>query len=145
MEEESMVVTGGIIPRNGRVLVAKRHMTSRFEPGKWEFPGGKLRFGEGPEECLSRELKEELGIEAVISSLFSAGSHVYTDRKGRRHVVLLYYICRIGSGDPECLDCAEILWADRDILDTLDFVEGDADVLDRLLKDEGFWSMRGTA
>ena len=140
-----MVVTGAIIPEKGRVLVAKRHPSSRFEPGKWEFPGGKLEFGERPEECLKRELREELGIDVKVERLHSAHSHVYSDAIGRRHVILLFFICRILKGEPQCLECAEMLWAERDLLKTLTFVEGDAEVLDRLLGDEYFWTKRGTA
>ena len=62
------VVTAAIIRRNGSVLLARRSFGERLA-GFWEFPGGKVEDRETPEECLARELEEELGIEATYRSL----------------------------------------------------------------------------
>jgi 8-oxo-dGTP diphosphatase len=51
-----VVVTAGIIERDGQILIAQRKKGSR-EEYKWELPGGKLEEGETPEECLVRELR----------------------------------------------------------------------------------------
>jgi mutator protein MutT len=59
------VVTAAIIRRNGSVLLARRSSGEKLA-GFWEFPGGKVEDGETPEECLARELDEELGIQARI-------------------------------------------------------------------------------
>jgi 8-oxo-dGTP diphosphatase len=55
-------VTAAIIRKNGRFLITERGEGKHA--GKWDFPGGKLHAGETPEECIVRELKEELDIEA---------------------------------------------------------------------------------
>ena len=54
-------VSCAIIERDGLVLAARRSATMSL-PLKWEFPGGKIDPGESPEECLVRELREELRI-----------------------------------------------------------------------------------
>ena len=59
-------VTCAIIEKDGKVLSTQRSETMSL-PLKWEFPGGKINDGERPEDCLSRELHEELGIAVVIS------------------------------------------------------------------------------
>ena len=53
--------------RDGLVLAARRSASMSL-PLKWEFPGGKIDNGESPEECLHRELFEELGIRVVGKS-----------------------------------------------------------------------------
>ena len=59
------IVTAAIIRQSGSVLLARRTVGARLA-GFWEFPGGKVEDGETPEECLARELEEELGIQARI-------------------------------------------------------------------------------
>lgn len=54
-------VTCGIILKDGKVLVAQRSEAMSL-PLKWEFPGGKIVRGESEEDCLKRELLEELNI-----------------------------------------------------------------------------------
>ena len=58
-------VTCAVMIRNGRVLLARRSPGQK-NAGLWEFPGGKLEQGESIEECLIRELKEELNVEATV-------------------------------------------------------------------------------
>jgi len=139
MEKETLVVTGAIIPHMGRVLMARRHYTSRFEPGKWEFPGGKVDFGEHPADAIKREIKEELGVDISVDRLYDISNHVYSDEKGQRHVILMFYLCRIISGAPSPLDCAEIGMMSRDDMSTLTVVEGDRGSVRTLIGDEGIW------
>ena len=71
-------VAVGVIALNSNVLVCQRKKTAHY-PLKWEFPGGKLEAGESPEECLRRELREELSIEAVIGPGFFHQQWNYAD------------------------------------------------------------------
>ena len=59
------IVTAAIIRRNGSVLLARRSPSENLA-GFWEFPGGKVEDGETSEECLARELREELGIQTTV-------------------------------------------------------------------------------
>ena len=63
------LVTAAIIINNGKVLIAQRAEKQKLA-GKWEFPGGKIEFGETPEECRKREIKEELGINIEVNDFF---------------------------------------------------------------------------
>lgn len=69
------VVTAAIVQRDGKYLVCRRK-TPPLE-GKWEFPGGKLEPGETPEQCLRRELKEELGVDAQVGDFFAETTYKY--------------------------------------------------------------------
>ena len=77
MNEESpnhVHVACAIIERDGLVLVAQRSRSMRM-PLKWEFPGGKIEPGEGPEACLHRELLEELGIRVTVKRAMPTQTH----------------------------------------------------------------------
>lgn len=64
-------VTAAIITANGNLLIAKRKSGQALE-GKREFPGGKIEPGETPpEECLRRELFEEVEIDTKIGNFFA--------------------------------------------------------------------------
>jgi 8-oxo-dGTP diphosphatase len=76
------IVTAAIIRRNGYVLLARRSRREKLA-GFWEFPGGKVEDGETPEECLSRELEEELGIQALIGRKCAESLHQYDHGKFR--------------------------------------------------------------
>jgi 8-oxo-dGTP diphosphatase len=58
-----MKVVCGILIWNDKVLIGKRKLTNIHQPGKWEFPGGKMEEGETIDETIIREFKEELDID----------------------------------------------------------------------------------
>ena len=83
-----------IIEKDGKVLSTQRSETMSL-PLKWEFPGGKINDGERPEDCLSRELHEELGIAVVISRSLAPITHQYPT-----FIITLYpFVCRITTGE----------------------------------------------
>ena len=73
-------VTCALIEREGMVLAAQRSSTMPL-PGKWEFPGGKQEPGESLEDCMVREIKEELHLDIRILSSLSPS--IYVKKKGK--------------------------------------------------------------
>lgn len=69
----------GLVIHDGKFLIAKRPPDVHLG-GLWEFPGGKMEPGESLENCLRRELREELGIVVGEARLFRVISHRYSDR-----------------------------------------------------------------
>jgi 8-oxo-dGTP diphosphatase len=69
-------VVAVVIESEGKVLVCQRQRGTMFEL-KWEFPGGKLQAGETPAQDLARQLREELGVEAVIGTELYRTRHSY--------------------------------------------------------------------
>lgn len=59
-------VVGGVVVEDGRVLLGLRHRDRSSFPGVWDVPGGHIEPGESPRQALLRELREELGIDAVV-------------------------------------------------------------------------------
>jgi mutator mutT protein len=73
---DTTLVAAGILVKDGQVLLARRPAEDRLG-GHWELPGGKVEVGETPEECLARELTEELNIKVSVGSLFAESIHRY--------------------------------------------------------------------
>ena len=69
-------VTAAILIKNQKVLIARRKYTDS-EGGKWEFPGGKIRKNETPRQCLTREMKEEFGIDVSVDEFFAESDYRY--------------------------------------------------------------------
>jgi len=70
-------VTAALIHRaDGRFLLARRSPGQKMA-GRWELPGGKVEKGETPEQCMARELEEELGIEVKVGAFLGSINHEY--------------------------------------------------------------------
>jgi len=68
------LVAAAIIISKGKVLLARRKQGDSHQ-GFWEFPGGAVEPGETLEECLARELKEELGVTAMVAEVIARNEH----------------------------------------------------------------------
>jgi len=86
-----LVAACALVDADGRVLLAQRPEGKQLA-GLWEFPGGKVEPGETPEQCLIRELQEEIGIETDIPCLapLTFASHSYDDF----HLLMPLFVCR---------------------------------------------------
>jgi 8-oxo-dGTP diphosphatase len=127
------IVVAAMIPdEEGRVLVAERP-EGKFMAGWWEFPGGKVEFGESPEAALAREVREELGIEIEVGDPF----HVVNVVRGPdRAVLVMFYWCRWISGEIELLDAGAVDWATAEDLDRIRFLESNRPVVEKLKRRE---------
>jgi 8-oxo-dGTP diphosphatase len=118
-------VACAIIEHNGLVLAAQRSALMSL-PLKWEFPGGKLEAGESPEECLKRELVEEMGVAIHISQALPQHTHRYDS-----FTVTLYpFSATIQTGDITLHEHAAMVWLPPHELHTLDWLEADRPVLE---------------
>ena len=94
-----------IVTRAGKVLVCQRKDGDTFG-GFWEFPGGKQEDGETLEQCLARELREELNISARPMRPFEPIVHDYPHVYLRLHP----FLCEHEAGEPELLECQATRW-----------------------------------
>lgn len=117
-------VTCALIEKEGKVLSVQRSKSMSL-PLKWEFPGGKIKNGESLTECLKRELREELDIEASISHSLSPVTYNYQTFS----VTLHPFICRIVSGEITLHEHAALAWLTPMELHTLDWAEADVPVI----------------
>ena len=102
-----LVVAAALVDVDGRVLIARRP-AGKSMAGLWEFPGGKVRDGESPEQALVRELGEELGIDTRESCLapLTFASHRYADFQ----LLMPLYVCRVWKGRPAAREGQEVAW-----------------------------------
>ncbi len=114
-------VVAAVIERNGRILVCQRRR-GQVHQLKWEFPGGKVEAGETPEAALQRELREELGIEAVIDAEITRYVYTYPNRAP---ILLIFFRVTEFGGEPRNLVFETIEWEPRERLADYDFLEGD--------------------
>jgi mutator protein MutT len=99
------VVIGVVLRDDGRVLVCQRKPESHLG-GYWEFPGGKREPGESLEECLLRELQEELAIRVRLISALAVIEHDYPPVRVR----LFPFLCAHADGEPQPITCQRLEW-----------------------------------
>lgn len=108
-------------------LIAKRKAILS-NGGKWEFPGGKLLAGEVLEECLKREIKEELGIEIIVKDPFQIVNQQFQERS----ILLISYLCEYVSGEIFLKDHDRIEWIKPDLIINYDLSEPDKPIASKL-------------
>lgn len=122
------VVAGIILNMRGEVLLTQRREEGTL-PLKWEFPGGKINEGESLEECLVREIREELGIEVIVERLFHAVNHSYPEKD----VLLIAYLCKYAGGEVQLNAHRAYRWVQPMKLEDMDLAPADIPIMRMLL------------
>jgi 8-oxo-dGTP diphosphatase len=123
-------VSAALIFHNGRLLITRRHAGSHLG-GLWEFPGGKREANETFQQCLVREIREELGMDIAVAELFEEITHAYEERTVR----LKFFVCQwIGRG-PKAIGCAAFEWVTKDELGQYEFPAADARLLEKISRE----------
>ncbi|HSY74270.1 MAG TPA: 8-oxo-dGTP diphosphatase MutT [Dongiaceae bacterium] len=126
-DKKQIEVSAALIFHNGKLLITQRHAGAHLG-GLWEFPGGKREASETFEECLVREIREELGIEISVGELFEKIIHAYDEKTVR----LKFFICELLNGEPQLLGCAAFKWIGKSELGDFEFPAADAQLLEKL-------------
>jgi 8-oxo-dGTP diphosphatase len=124
--EHLIVVTAAVIEREGRFLLTTRPEGTHLS-GYWEFPGGKCEGDETPEQCLKRELREELDVQADVAGEMFRTRYRYPGR----FLELRFFRCRL-EGDPRPMQGQAMRWVKRDELGALKFPPADEEFIKRL-------------
>lgn len=125
------IVVGAAVVTNrkGEVLIAQRRERDMLG-GLWEFPGGKQETGETIQQCIARELKEELGIEVEIGDFLVTVRHAYSHFTMDMHT----FFARIRSGRPRPLHCQDYQWLNISDLRKVPYSKADLYIIDELEK-----------
>jgi mutator protein MutT len=117
-------VAAGLVERDGLILITQRKEGSHLA-GLWEFPGGKREAAETWQDCLVRELHEELAITVTVGELRYETVHHYPEKSVR----LRFYAAVLISGEPRPVDCAAVAWVGPKDLPTYAFPEADRELV----------------
>lgn len=124
MSMKSIRVACAVIEYGDKVLAAQRSRIMTM-PLKWEFPGGKLKEGESPEECLARELEEELCIRVRIKRALPRVYYRYDDFD----IELIPFVCSLAGGTLMLREHSAVAWLSPHQLPELDWPGADIPVI----------------
>jgi mutator protein MutT len=104
-ELKRVVVAVAVVVRDGRVLICQRREKDSFG-GYWEFPGGKLEAGETAENCVCREVREELDLVVRPTAALAVVRHEYPGLDLTLHA----FECECVEGEPRAIACQALRW-----------------------------------
>ncbi len=123
-------VTAAVIWREPGVFLVARRNAEGLLGGLWEFPGGKVEPGESLEECLKREIWEELGVRIRVGGRLAVVKHAYSHFRITLHAFHAWM--EDGEPEPQALDCAAWRWIRLDEAESIAFSAADLRILDAL-------------
>uniref|UniRef100_UPI00321654B1 (deoxy)nucleoside triphosphate pyrophosphohydrolase n=1 Tax=uncultured Draconibacterium sp. TaxID=1573823 RepID=UPI00321654B1 len=118
-------VTCAFVFSNDKILLAQNGSESDH-PMQWEFPGGKIKQGETEEQCIRREILEELELKIEIVEALQAIEHDY----GMKRIRLIPFVCVIKSGSLKLNDHIKTEWVKPDRLNEFDLSEADKKLIE---------------
>jgi len=129
---KQITVSGAIILRtnpdtNKKEIFATQRGYGDYKDG-WEIPGGKLEPGETPEQCIVREIKEELATEVNAERILGVVDYDYPTFHLTMHCIL----CTIVSGDLKLLEHEAAKWVSKEALRSVDWLPADKLILDKI-------------
>ena len=120
----------GIIVRNGKIFIGQRPEGKPLA-GLWEFPGGKQEEGETIEDCLKRELREELSVESQVGAHIMDTVYKYPENEFRLHV---YFVHIVGNAEPKLNVHQNGAWVTPSELKNYQFPPADENIITELVK-----------
>lgn len=111
----------------GQILIDRR-LKKGLLGGLWEFPGGKIELNEAVEDCIKREILEEIDIEIEVREHLITLDHAYTDFK----VTLIAHRCRYLIGEPKPIGCEEIRWVTLHEINSFSFPKANTKIIEVL-------------
>jgi 8-oxo-dGTP diphosphatase len=127
-----ITVTCAVIRNDENEILVVQRGEATDHPFKWEFPGGKLAHDEKEEECIIREIDEELSMEIVICAKLTAVNHDY----GHKKIRLIPFICDTLDDMPFLTEHIAYKWVEEKDLMKIDFSEADVFVAQSYLDEK---------
>jgi len=110
--------------KQGQILIDRRLAKGEMA-GLWEFPGGKIEPNETVEECIKREISEELAIEVEVGDRLVTIDRTYSNFE----VTLFVHHCQYLSGEPQPIECQEIRWVTLAEISNYTFPEANTQII----------------
>ena len=119
-------VVAAVIKKDGEIFTTQRGY-GEFE-GMWEFPGGKIEFGESCEVALVREIQEELGVDIEVGELICTTEYDYPSF----HLTMHCFLCGIALGEIELREHKSARWLTKDKLNEVEWLPADVEVIEKI-------------
>ena len=137
MKKYILEVGCAIIERQGKLLIAQRRDEDHLG-GYWEFPGGKKEVGETIEECLTREVLEELAVVIKPRRLLREIVHSYPERD----LCLFFWLCDWQDKEPRKIECQDFRWILPNELKNFKFPPADAGLIEQLISSQSEYFLK---
>lgn len=129
MRSKIIRVACAIIESSDKILVAQRSESMNLSL-KWEFPGGKVEKGESPEDCIKREIDEELEVKITIQDRLNSSVCEYEDKT----IELIPFVCKLNGGILKVKEHKKIIWEEPYKLKELDWAIADKPIYKEYIK-----------
>ena len=133
MKNKNLLVVGGLIVKKNKILICQRSSDNEH-PLKWEFPGGKVKNQEEPQQALKRELNEELKI--TIEHPIYLCDYMFEYQDLGKKVSLFFFLINEYSGEISNTVHNQLKWIEIKQLSDYDFLEGDHEIIQKILKND---------
>lgn len=114
-----------VISNDEGLILIDRRLEEGLLGGLWEFPGGKIEANETVEECIQREILEEIGIEIAVGENLMTIDHAYTHFRVTLHV----HLCQYVGGTPQAIECQEVRWVTLAEIDQYPFPKANGQII----------------
>lgn len=128
-------VSAAIIVSNDKILITKRG-ASKSLANLWEFPGGKVEANESYEDCVVREIKEELNINITVNQYYATNEHQYEFGT----IKLIAFIAELESGTIELTEHTDFAWVSLHELKNYEFAPADIPIIKKL-EEDSIWDL----
>ena len=133
MKNKNLQVVGGLIVKNNKIFICQRP-SGNDHPLKWEFPGGKVKKLEKPDQALKRELKEEIKI--TIKNPIYLCDYTFEYQDLGKKVKLSFFLITDYLGEISNTIHNQLKWIEIKQLSNYDFLEGDHEIIKKILKND---------
>jgi 8-oxo-dGTP diphosphatase len=119
-----VLMVTALIENRGKYLVLKRSRKNFTNKGKWQFPEGKVKFGEELEKALKREVEEETNLVVTDAKIVGIHSSILRRTKSIFRMFRTVFSCKVVGKIKLSRDHNEYRWIDKKELEKLNFIEG---------------------
>ncbi|GMT45804.1 MAG: DNA mismatch repair protein MutT [bacterium] len=132
--KQKLIIVGVVLDNKNRILLQMRfELNNKDAHNKWELPGGKVEFGEPPQNAIEREILEETGYvveaESIVANIVS---NVWIYEQTRFHAIIIGFNCKLKKAS-ELLEndhrVSALKWFTKNEIKELELITGVKEII----------------